>query len=154
MRPEGRSSILAPVMVALVLLGVAGFVVWQVHEGQQLPDGPVPVIWEKDACAHCRMHLSEMYFAVQLQTRDGDVLNCDDPGCFFSYMEAARPDVHEIWFHHSREDRWVRRSEVAFVPAVSTPMNCGLAAVDRDQEGALSYEQARAQVLSRQGAGG
>jgi hypothetical protein len=138
--------------VAGVLAGlaaVAGVVVWQVREGQRLPDGPVQVVWEKEACGHCHMHLSEMAFAVQLQTPAGDVVNFDDPGCFFLDLAEERPAIHEVWFHHSREDRWLRRDEAGFVAAASTPMNFGLAVVARGEAGAVSYEEARAGTVAR-----
>jgi hypothetical protein len=136
--------------VVVALAAVVGTVVWQVREGQRLPDGPVQVAWEKEACGHCHMHLSEMGFAVQLQTTDGGVVNFDDPGCFFLHVAAERPAIHEVWFHHWREDRWLRRDGVGFVPAASTPMNFGLAAVDRGAPGAMSYEEAHDRTVARQ----
>jgi hypothetical protein len=141
-----------PLAAAGMLLGlgvIAGAVAWQVREGQRLPDGPVPVAWDREVCAHCHMQVSEMAFAVQLQTSDGEVVNFDDPGCFFLYLDGERPAVHEVWFHDSRGDRWLRRSEVGFVPAAATPMNLGFAAVARDVPGALTFDEARARVAAR-----
>ena len=145
---RSRAS-LAVAGVAIALAAVVATVAWQVREGQRLPDGPVQVVWNKEACAHCHMQVSQMQFAVQLQTADGDVVNFDDPGCFFLYLADLRPEIHEVWFHHSREDRWLRRGEVAFVTAPATPMNLGLAAVARGEAGAMSYEDARARVTAR-----
>ena len=148
-RAAGRGSSLAAAGVLVGLTAIAAVVGWQVYEGQQLPDAPVQVVWEKEACAHCHMHLSQMPFAVQLQTPDGDVVNFDDPGCFFLYLAEERPEIHEVWFHHSREDRWLRRGEAGFVPAAATPMNLGLAAVGRDEPGAITYEAARDRMAAR-----
>ncbi|MFN8642686.1 MAG: hypothetical protein U0802_13915 [Candidatus Binatia bacterium] len=139
--------------VVSLFAAIAAVVGWQVYQGQRLPDAPVQVVWEKEACAHCHMHLSQIGYAVQLQTPDGDVVNFDDPGCFFLYLAGERPEIHEVWFHHSREARWLRRGEVGFVPAAATPMNLGLAAVDRDAAGAISYEAARAQLAAHPPAG-
>jgi hypothetical protein len=148
--PARRSRAnLAVAGVLIVLAAVVATVAWQVREGQRLPDGPVQVAWEKEACAHCHMHVSQMQFAVQLQTPDGDVINFDDPGCFFLYLTDERPQIHEVWFHDSRGDRWLRRNEVAFVAAPATPMNLGLAAVARGEPGAIGFEEARERVAAR-----
>lgn len=139
--------LVAGVLVAFAI--VIGGVAWQVREGQRLPDGPVQVAWDKEACAHCHMQLSQMQYAVQLQTPDGDVVNFDDPGCFFLYLDDERPAIHEVWFHDSRGDRWWRRGEVGFVAADATPMNLGLAAVGGGEPGAIGYDEARARVAAR-----
>lgn len=149
MRTDGRGATLAVAGVVAGLATVAGLVAWQVREGQRLPERPVDVAWEQEACAHCHMHLSERRFAVQLQTPAGDVLNFDDPGCFFLYLAEEQPPIHEVWFHHSGEDRWLRRGEAGFVSAPATPMNLGLAAVTRDAPGAMSFDAARDYVLAR-----
>lgn len=141
-RRRARGSLAATAVLAF-FAAAAAVVGWQVYEGQRLPDAPVEVVWEKEACAHCHMHLSQIGFAVQLQTPDGDVVNFDDPGCFFLYLADEHPEIREAWFHHSHEDRWLRRDEVGFVPAAATPMNLGLAAVDRSAAGAISFEAAR-----------
>lgn len=152
-RRAGRSATVAVAGVVAGLLLVAGVVAWQVYQGQQLPDGPVQVVWEKEACGHCHMHLSEMGFAVQLQMTDGTIVNFDDPGCVFLYLADERPEIHEVWFHHSREDRWLRRDETGFVAAAATPMNFGFAAVDRDEAGALSYDEARDRTVAHRDGG-
>lgn len=152
-RPARRRSSLAVASVLVALAAIVAVAGWQVYQGQRLPDGPVQVVWEKEACGHCHMHLSEMGYAVQLQTADGAVVNFDDPGCFFLYLADERPEVHEVWFHHSREDRWLRRDETGFVPAAATPMNFGLAAVARGEAGALSYDAARDRTVAHREGG-
>jgi hypothetical protein len=154
MAAEGRTATLVIVSVCAGMAAVIGLVAWQVSQGQRLPEGPVAVAWEKEACAHCHMQVSEKHFAAQLQTAGGDVLNFDDPGCFLSYVEDERPDIHEVWFHHWRDERWLRRGEVGFVEVPATPMNFGLAAVDRGEPDALAYEQARARILKQRAARG
>ncbi len=109
---------------------------------QSLPSGVEPVAWDREACAHCHMHVGDPRFAAQLQTSDGSVLNFDDPGCLFSYVRERRPEVHAMYFHDSRSERWLSRAEAGFVPAPATPMGYGLAATGRDAPGAMSYEAA------------
>ncbi|MBX3025958.1 hypothetical protein KF840_13710 [bacterium] len=135
--------------VVTALAAVVAVVAWQVREGQRLPDAPVAIAWDREACAHCHMQLSQPQYAVQLQTLDGEVVNFDDPGCFFLYLDDERPAIREVWFHDSRSDHWWRRHEVAFVAAPATPMNLGLAAVADGEPGAISYDEARARIAAR-----
>lgn len=118
---------------------------------QQLPVGPVPVAWDKEACAHCRMHVGEARFAAQLQLADGRVLDFDDPGCLFSFRARDRSPVHATYFHHHTQDRWLTPAEAGFVPAMPTPMGFGLAAVDAATPGALTTDQAAARVSAQEG---
>ncbi len=134
-------------VLGLAAVAFLGAVVAGVFHSQQLPQGPVAVVWDKTSCAHCRMAVSERGFAAQLQLKDGRVLDFDDPGCLFRLLEPVREDqVHALWFHHLHEDRWLPGQEVAFVKVTPTPMGYGLGAVDPNSEGALSLSQARASV--------
>ena len=146
-----RTAVALSVAIGVAVIGV---VVWQVRAGQRLPDGPVPIAWGKEACGHCHMHVSEERFAVQAQTTAGEVLDFDDPGCFFAYLDAEHPDLHAVWFRHSREDRWLAREQVGFVTGATTPMDFGLAAVDASEPGALGFEEARARAAAKGHGGG
>jgi copper chaperone NosL len=107
------------------------------------PDGPSQVAWDRVACAHCRMLVSDPRFAAQLQLEDGDVLYFDDPGCLLS--ERARLDrpVRAAWFHDSAGEGWIAEPDVAFVRGLATPMGYGLAAVRAGSApGSLSVAEA------------
>jgi hypothetical protein len=130
---------------ALAIFGVA---LWAIDASRTPPEGPVPVAWDRQPCAHCGMHLGEPAFAVQLHTTDGDVLFFDDPGCYFAYVAEHSPAVHAVWFHHLKEDRWLPQSAVGFLPVPTSPMGWGLGAVAADESGALSVNAARALVLA------
>jgi copper chaperone NosL len=106
------------------------------------PAGPRPVVWDREACAHCHMLVGDPAYAAQLQTADGESLVFDDPGCLFGYLDDREPKGASIWFHHRTDDRWLRAPEVAFVPA-RTPMGHGLAAVDPGTPGARGYAEVR-----------
>lgn len=112
------------------------------------PEGPQPIVWDREPCAHCRMLISDPAFAAQLHRADGEVESFDDPGCLFARLEAQRPEVHALWFHHLREDRWIRGDAVGFERIDPTPMNHGIGAVDADAAGTLSLAEARAHVLA------
>jgi copper chaperone NosL len=136
-----------PVLVgAVAVLAVAALVAALVLRGRPLPDQPVPVVWNREPCAHCRMLVGEPAFAAQLVTTGGEVKVFDDPGCLFHYVDAEQPHVHRIWFHDSTGDRWLTPEEVGFVPGARTPMNYGLAAVPSTTPGALALDAARARL--------
>lgn len=134
-----------PLGLALALTAAAGFG-WLLLQAQQLPAGVVPVAWDKEACAHCRMHVGERGFAAQLQLADGRVLNFDDPGCLFGWQEANPAKVHATWLHHHTEDRWLSREQAGFVAAHPTPMGFGIAAVDASAPGAIDWDGAKRRV--------
>ncbi len=128
--------------LALVIGGVALIVA----RSGGVPDGPVPITWNREPCAHCRMLVGEPAHAAQLVTRDGMVANFDDPGCLFRYLSEHTPDVHRLWFHHGADDRWLGVDEVGFATGAMTPMGFGLVAVDRTTTGALDLPAARAWI--------
>ncbi len=130
-----------------VLLGGFGYLVART---QALPQGPQPIVWDKEACAHCRMAISAPAYAAQLQTRDGGILDFDDPGCLLAYVAEHAPAVHAIYFHAAQADRWLSREETAFLPVARTPMAYDLAAVPAGTAGALPYAAALRQVLARE----
>ena len=134
---------LATVHLALALaVGIAACV----------PGGaPRPIAYDREACAHCGMLISEPRFAAQLETADGEIRSFDDPGCLLAELASGLPDARGLWFHHAREERWLDASQVAFEPREPTPMGFGLAAVDAGTPGALSLAEARARVAARQG---
>lgn len=147
MSGSGRRAAWLGIAAALALLGVG--LVWLIARLQGPPSGPQPVVWDRTACAECRMAVSEPRYAAQLQTRDGRVLDFDDPGCLFLYQAATAPAVHAVYFHHCREERWLSAAEAGFVGAGPSPMDFNLGAVDREEAGAITVEAARAQALAR-----
>lgn len=116
------------------------------------PEGPQPIVWDKEPCAHCRMLISDPAFAAQLHREDGRVESFDDPGCLFARLEQDRSPVAALWFHHLREDRWLPGDGVAFVRIAPTPMDFGFGAVDPGTPEALSLDEVREAVGARAGA--
>lgn len=108
---------------------------------------PAPIAYDREPCAHCRMLISDPAYAAQLETADGEVASFDDPGCLLAAL-VAHPNPRVLWFHHTREERWLAGDEVGFVRVAHTPMGYGLAAVGADEPGALSLEEARALVAA------
>lgn len=134
------------VVLVLALAAVAGLVVALVLRGRPLPDGPVPIVWNREPCAHCHMLVGEPAFAAEVVTTAGDVVVFDDPGCLVRYLEERKPDVHRIWFHDSTGDRWLSAAEVGFVPGAETPMNYGMRAVPAATPGAIALDDIRRRI--------
>jgi copper chaperone NosL len=117
-RPKrGRSAAFAAVLALLIALASCA------------PDGPADVAWDKVACAHCKMLVSDPRFAAQLQLDDGEVLFFDDPGCLLRARATLSRPVRAAWFHDSAGEGWLAEGAVAFVRVPETPMGYGLAAV-------------------------
>jgi copper chaperone NosL len=131
------------ILVLAAALGVLG------GAGCTPGEGPHPIAYDREPCSHCRMLISEPRFAAQLETREGVVESFDDPGCLLAALAARSSEVHALWFHHVREDRWLDAAHVAFEETQGTPMGYGLGAVAAGTPGALSLAAASAHVAER-----
>ena len=120
----------------------------------QPADGPAPIAFDREACGHCGMLISETAFAAQLQLEGEDALSFDDPGCLLRYRAERQPRWHTAWYHHAREPRWIAEPEVAFERTPVSPMGYGIAAVDRGAPGSMTLAEAEQHVraLHRKGA--
>ncbi len=148
MKAGQRRLLVAVVAVAVVAALLRLGVLWT----HALPDGPQPVAWDRATCARCRMLVGEPHFAAQLQTRDGAVLDFDDPGCLLLYLHEHDAAVHAIYLHHRAEERWLSREEAGFLPSGPSPMGYDLGVVERSHPGAVGWNEALEQSLAREGA--
>ncbi len=137
--------------VALALTGGVAGAAWAIGRLNALPDGPVEIVWDREACAHCRMHVGEPSFAAQLQLVGGEVRSYDDPGCMLADLaKVPAAEVHAVWVHHVAEERWLRGEEAGFVGVPVSPMGYGLGAVDKGAPRSVSLAAARAEVAARE----
>ena len=114
-----------------------------------LPEGPVAVVWDREVCEHCKMHVGDPRFAVQLHAVKGAVMSFDDPGFLAAYLEPHPMKLHPIYFRDHEGQKWLSQSEAGFVPVDDSPMGYGIAAVGRDTPGARDWEWARERALER-----
>ena len=131
----GRLSALVLVSASLTVLGC-----------KKAPDGPAPVVWDKEACGYCKMHVGDRAFAAQLQLEGGQVLNFDDPGCLFKYLHEKKPRVHATYFRHHQKDAWLAASEAGFVAVKASPMGFNVGAVEKGAAGAFPVAEAQQRV--------
>ena len=139
----GTGTIVGAVVALLACAGLS----YAIVRTQARPEGPVAIVWDNEACAHCHMHVSDRAYATQLQTTDRRVLNFDDPGCLVHYLMDKAPSMHALYIHHSKEERWLDVARVGFVPSTTAPMDFGFAAVDQQAPGAISFQEFSSRVL-------
>lgn len=114
-----------------------------------LSESAVPVVWDSEVCAHCKMHVGDPRFAAQLQTTEGAVLNFDDPGCLFDYLQGHEVSIHALYFRNHLEDGWLSGVEAGFLPVEESPMGYGIRAVPKGTAEAQGIDWAKARVRER-----
>jgi copper chaperone NosL len=133
----------ALLLVLAIVVVVVGFV--RFNE-VRLPEGPVAVVWDSEVCGHCKMHVGDPRFAAQLQAASGEVLNFDDPGCLFDYLQSHDVAAHALYFRNYEEDGWLAEGEVAFLPVEDSPMGYGIRAVPKGTADAHGIDWAKARI--------
>ena len=107
---------------ALLALAASAALICSACENLAQPEEP---IWNKQACAHCRMLLSEPRFAAQLTTADGRRLFFDDVGCLAAFLHDERPALGHAWVRNGA--RWSDAEHTRYGAVSSTPMGFGFA---------------------------
>ena len=104
-------------------------------------EGPAPLDTKNEACAWCRMSVSDLRFAAQLTAPGHEPKLFDDAGCLRDWLKAPREAAEwTAWLSDHRTKEWVKATDAVLVrdPAVQTPMNSGLvawaSAASRDQD--------------------
>ena len=133
----------------LVIALLAAWVAFVRFNQPTLPEGPVPVVWDREVCGHCKMHVGDPRFAAQLHTTEGEIVNFDDPGCLFDYLHTHDVSVHALYFRNSDREGWLSESSVGFVAVEDSPMGYGIRAVPKAAPEAQSIEWAKARAISR-----
>lgn len=93
--------------------------------------GPAPLDTKNDACAWCRMSVSDLRFAAQLTAPGHEPKFFDDAGCLRDWLKAPREEASwTAWVTDHRTKEWVKARDAVFTrnPSVQTPMNSGLVA--------------------------
>ncbi len=136
------------IILAAAVVLFAGILLTRLNR-VSLPEGPVPVVWDREVCEHCKMHIGDPRFAAQVQATDGTVMSFDDPGCLAAYLDAHPMEIHAIYFRDHENEKWLSQSEAGFVAVDDSPMGYGIAAVSRATSGARDWAWARERALQR-----
>jgi copper chaperone NosL len=96
---------------------------------------PPVVRFGAEACAHCRMIISDERFAASRVSAGGEALKFDDIGCLLKHEASDVEPAAAYWVHDFRGPEWLGAREALFVhlPNVASPMGHGLAAVPTAQ---------------------
>lgn len=96
--------------------------------------GPPTVRFGEEACAACRMIISDERFAAAVVTADGDVRKFDDIGCLVEHESGRIPPDAACWVRDSRSGEWLDARQAIFIhsPSIASPMGFGLAARPTD----------------------
>ncbi len=130
-----------------VLVGalVAGVVfLWPVQR-----HGPEAIAYGRDACAHCRMHISQPGFGGEVRDHNGVLTKYDDVGCMLRAMVAMHREIPEAWVEDHDGGGFVPLLTARLVRSGdgTTPMGYGLVAFATDAA-ATAYAQAHGGQLA------
>jgi copper chaperone NosL len=111
----------------LVLLVAAGALCGCRRE-RPWPPSPVTIHFGEDACAECKMIISDERHAAELQTRTDEPLLFDDLGCLLKRAASMSPDPSGV-FARTADGKWLdgRQAWVVHSREISSPMGYGLA---------------------------
>ena len=118
---------------------------------QAPPANPVD-IREQDACARCKMPISDLRYVGEVIGKAGAPLKFDDIGCLVGYVKSRqpKPDFRASYVMDYDTKQWVKTEEASFVRSekIQTPMSSGMVAF-RDKARAESVaSQFQGQVLT------
>jgi len=93
-----------------------------------------------DACASCRMAISQPQYAAQVVDREGTAYKFDDIGCMLRYLNNHTFPQRRLYVMDYVNRQWLEAESAVFVrsEAIRSPMNGGLAAF-RDQSAAQHF---------------
>lgn len=139
-----KAPLTAAAMVLVAAIAAVVFL-WPVQYG-----GPEPIDYERDACAHCRMRISQPGFAGELRDRNGTLTKYDDVGCLLHAMVALRREVPEAWVEDHAGGGFVPLLAVTLVHAknLETPMGSGILAFADEAAAAAFAENGNGQVVA------
>jgi copper chaperone NosL len=92
---------------------------------------PAAIVLNEDACAYCRMAVSQRQFAAELVTTGGTAEVFDDIGCLAAWLqENGRPPGSAVFVVDFTDGGWLPAEGASYVraPDLPTPMGYGLAA--------------------------
>lgn len=111
------------------------------------PPRPAALDPRHDACAHCRMAVSDARFAAQLVAPGEEPRFFDDVGCLRDWLAAnARPGRAVAYVADHRTKLWLRAAGAQYVrvPGLETPMGSHV----------IAHADAASRAADRDAAGG
>ena len=115
--------------------------------------GPVP-IGTDDACASCRMLISERRYAAEMLDSNGTIYKSDDIACMMRFARAHGKNSSSARFYvtdYATGRDWMDARQASFAKlrnSSSSPMASGLAAFHNANEAARSMGAGPSRLLS------
>jgi copper chaperone NosL len=117
---------------------------------QEPPAKPVD-IREQDACARCRMPISDLRYAAELIDKAGAPHKFDEIGCMVNYVKLKHPkrDFRASFVMDYDKKQWLKSEDAFFVHSeqIRTPMSGGIVAFSEKGRADTVASQYQAQVL-------
>ena len=97
---------------------------------------PRAIVYDADACAECRMQISDRRFGAEIVTRTGKVIEFDAVECLLDYeRRAGKADVQSVWVTDFRRPETLipaERARFLQVAGGKSPMGRGILATATD----------------------
>jgi copper chaperone NosL len=93
-----------------------------------------------DACASCRMAISQPQYAAEVLDKDGNAYKFDDIGCMLRYLKQHTLPQRRLYVMDYVNRQWLEAERAVFVRsnAIASPMAGRLAAF-REQSAAQQF---------------
>ena len=98
---------------------------------------PRAIVYDADACAECRMQISDRRFGAEIVTRTGKVVEFDAVECLLDYeRRVGGADIQSVWVTDFRRPATLvpaERARFVQVPGGKSPMGRGILATATDE---------------------
>ena len=98
-------------------------------------------------CSECGMDVEVLDYAAELITKGGDTYFFDDIGCVVLWLKNHSPDIHIILTQTLDTHRWIDATKAWYSRIAPSPMGYGFAAVEKQKEGLVSYDEMKLLML-------
>lgn len=138
-------ALFASAGIALTATVAAVVFLWPVQRS-----GPEAIDYGRDACAHCRMRISQEGFGGELRDSRGALTKYDDIGCLLRAMVGMHREVPEAWVEDHAGDGFtpLLAATLVRIDAMETPMGSHVVAFADGAAAAAFAEKRGGQVVA------
>jgi len=115
---------------------------------------PVPINYNHDECAYCKMKISDIRFGAEIVTKKGKVHKFDSAECLVrTYIEDDKPDfAYVIVTDYARPHTLIDAEDATFYISENqpSPMGGNLSAYEHKKHAEIALEEKGGKVLDFQ----